>query len=343
MVILSTVAAIIASQAVISGAFSVTRQAIRLGFLPRLVVRHTSRKEIGQVYVPAANWIIFAAVVALVRRLRLLRAARLGLRDRRHRHAGDRHAAVLLRRARALAPADVARVTGADRVPDRRPDVLRRQPDEGPARRLVPARDRARRLQRAHDLAARARDRHAPPDRGGGPAARASSTRCATPTRRSSARPAPRVFLNANPETTPLALRANVEHNHVLHECVLIVSLTTERVPYVPEDERSRIDDLGYRDDGITHITGRFGFQDPMDVPAAAAPGRRARRRGRPRPRATRPTSSRGSRSSRPTARAWRSWRKRLFLAISRNAANPVEVFHLPDERTVVMGSHIEL
>ena len=66
MVILSTVAAIIASQAVIAGAFSVTRQAIRLGFLPRLVVRHTSRKEIGQVYVPAVNWIIFAAVVALV-------------------------------------------------------------------------------------------------------------------------------------------------------------------------------------------------------------------------------------------------------------------------------------
>ncbi len=80
--------------------------------------------------------------------------------------------------------------------------------------------------------------------------------------------PGTAVFLNANPETTPLALRANVEHNHVLHECVLIVSLTTERVPYVREDERLSIDDLGYRDDGITHITGRFGFQDPMDVPA---------------------------------------------------------------------------
>ena len=75
------------------------------------------------------------------------------------------------------------------------------------------------------------------------------------------------MFLNANPETTPLALRANVEHNRVLHECVLIVSLTTERVPYVPEHERVSIDDLGYRDDGITHVTGRFGFQDPMDVP----------------------------------------------------------------------------
>ncbi len=233
MVILSTVAAIIASQAVISGAFSVTRQAIRLGFLPRLVVRHTSREEVGQVYVPAVNWIIFAAVVALVRRLRLLRAARLGLRDRRHRHAGDRHAAVLLRRARALAPADVARDHRRHRVPDRRPDVLRRQPDEGRARRLVPARDRARRLQRADDLAARARDRHdAAGSRRRARCAR-SSRRCATPTRPSPARPAPPSSSTPTRRRRRSALRANVEHNHVLHECVLIVSLTTERVPYV--------------------------------------------------------------------------------------------------------------
>ena len=107
MVILSTVAAIIASQAVISGAFSVTRQAIRLGFLPRLQVRHTSREEVGQVYVPAANWIIFAAVVAPGGRLRLLREAGERLRHRGHRHAGDRHAAVLLRRP--LPVAELAR------------------------------------------------------------------------------------------------------------------------------------------------------------------------------------------------------------------------------------------
>jgi KUP system potassium uptake protein len=66
MVILATAATVIASQAVISGAFSVTRQAISLGFLPRLTIRHTSRREIGQVYVPAVNWGIFIAVVALV-------------------------------------------------------------------------------------------------------------------------------------------------------------------------------------------------------------------------------------------------------------------------------------
>ena len=66
MVVLATVATLIASQAVISGAFSVTRQAVQLGFLPRLTIRHTSAQEIGQVYVPAVNWALFAAVVALV-------------------------------------------------------------------------------------------------------------------------------------------------------------------------------------------------------------------------------------------------------------------------------------
>ena len=156
MVILSTVAAIIASQAVISGAFSVTRQAIRLGFLPRLVVRHTSHKEIGQVYVPAANWIIFAAVVALVLGFGSSERLASAYGDRGHRHAGDRHAAVLLRRPCAVAPAAVARHHRSGRVPGRRPDVLRRQPDEDLPRRMVPARDRAVRVQRAHHLAARA-------------------------------------------------------------------------------------------------------------------------------------------------------------------------------------------
>ena len=66
MVVLATLATVIASQAVISGAFSVTRQAVGLGFLPRLNIRHTSQQEIGQVYVPAVNWGIFIAVVALV-------------------------------------------------------------------------------------------------------------------------------------------------------------------------------------------------------------------------------------------------------------------------------------
>jgi KUP system potassium uptake protein len=150
------------------------------------------------------------------------------------------------------------------------------------------------------------------------------------------------VFLNANPETTPLALRANLEHNHVLHECVLIVSLTTERVPYVPLGERLSIDDLGYKDDGITHITARYGFQDPLDVPALLRQAAKQGVEGDPKLDDPSYFVSRIQivATDRP---GMAQWRKRLFLAISRNAADPVEIFHLPDERTVVMGSHIEL
>ena len=100
MVVLATVATVIASQSVISGAFSVTRQAVQLGFLPRLTIRHTSAREIGQVYVPAVNWFLLVAVVGAGARLRLLDRARLRLRHRRHRHDHRRHPALPRRRPR---------------------------------------------------------------------------------------------------------------------------------------------------------------------------------------------------------------------------------------------------
>ena len=171
MVVLATVATVIASQAVISGAFSVTRQAVQLGFLPRLTILHTSR-EAGQVYVPAVNWGIFVAVVALV--VGFGSSARAGgrLRHRGHRHAGDRHRPVLRRRPHPVEEAGA----GGDRrrrgVPDRRPHVLRRQRAEDRARRLVPARDRRAGVRGADDVAARPRDRHQAPDRARGAAAR---------------------------------------------------------------------------------------------------------------------------------------------------------------------------
>jgi KUP system potassium uptake protein len=341
MVILSTVAAIIASQAVISGAFSVTRQAIRLGFLPRLSVRHTSNEEVGQVYVPAVNWIIFAAVVALVLGFgsseRLASAYGIAVtgtlaidtllfffvvRAMWHKPMGlvVSGAAAFLIVDLTFFAANLTKVLHGGWFPlaiavvvfsvlttwqrGREIVTTRRVEEEGPLRRFVEE----------------VRDADPPVYRAPGTA----------------------VFLNANPETTPLALRANVKHNHVLHECVVIVSLTTERVPYVREEERLSIDDLGYRDDGITHITGRFGFQDPLNVPALV---RQAAKRGlEGNPLLADPSYFVSRIQIVPTDRpGMANWRKKLFLAISRNAADPVEVFHLPDERTVVMGSHIEL
>ena len=105
--------------------------------------------------------------------------------------------------------------------------------------------------------------------------------------------PGTAVFLNADKETTPLAMRANVEHNHALHRNVVILSIETLNVPNVPETEQVAIDDLGYRDDGISHVTARLGFQDEVDVPhllRSPSAGARGRLRRRPR----RPTSSRG-------------------------------------------------
>jgi KUP system potassium uptake protein len=154
--------------------------------------------------------------------------------------------------------------------------------------------------------------------------------------------PGTAVCLTAGKETTPLALRENVDHNHVVHESVLIVSVETRRVPHVARSERVVVDDLGYEDDGIVHLTVHYGFQDDQDVPAAL---RQAEAGGLEveveLERATyfisQITIVRGD------APGMSTWRKKLFIALSRTSATPVEVFGLPERRIVTMGSYIEL
>jgi KUP system potassium uptake protein len=154
--------------------------------------------------------------------------------------------------------------------------------------------------------------------------------------------PGTAVFLNRGKDTAPLALRANVEHNHVLHRYVLILSIETQPRPHVPAGERLTIDPLGHGDDRITHVTARFGYMDVANVPALLplireADPERPLRQGdvsyflstiELHPGNT-PGMSR--------------WRKRLFLATAQITADAAEHFRLPRERTVIMGSRIEL
>jgi KUP system potassium uptake protein len=150
------------------------------------------------------------------------------------------------------------------------------------------------------------------------------------------------VFLHGDPDTTPLALRANVEHNHVLHQSVFIVSIRSLDVPRVDPAERVMVDDLGYRDDGITLVTAQFGYRDPHDLPRTLA---QAAGHGAERKADLERASYFVSRITivRTDAPGMRRWRKSLFILMWRNQADPTAYFDLPDERTVTMGSLIEL
>jgi KUP system potassium uptake protein len=340
MVILATVATVIASQAVISGAFSVTRQAVQLGFLPRVRVLHTSGQIEGQVYVPIVNWAIFAAVVGLV--IGFGSSAHLGsaygiavtgtlaidtvlffvvVRHLWHKPLWLVLAGLVFFLTIDLTffAANLTKVLHGGWFPlvvalavfvvlttwyRGRAILTRRRTElEGPLRKFVEE--------------VRALDP---------PVYRAPRTG---------------VYLNENIETTPLALRANVENNHTLHRNVVIISVRTLKVPHVPERERVKIDDLGYRDDGINHVTAHYGFQDDVDVPAIlrlAADGLEGD--------VDRATAAYFlSRMTIVPTRApgMARWRKMLFVIIARNAANPVLYFGLPDDRTLVVGSSVEL
>jgi KUP system potassium uptake protein len=340
MVVLAAAATVIASQAVISGAFSVAQQAAQLGYLPRLRIAHTSEQQIGQVYVPWINWALLVAVLGLVFAFRSSSALAYAYGTAvtatitittllflyLARRMWDRPlwlvipgAAVLLTVDLLFVAANLTKVTHGAWLPlligvavytvlttwqKGREAVTRlRTADEGPLDAFV-SKLHGRQVPRVAGTA---------------------------------------VFLNRGNETTPLALRANVEHNHVLHKTVIILSVETVPVPHVPKGKRiTHIDDLGYRNDGIIHVTASFGYMDTPDVPAVLPLIRSSEIKGRLTP---------GEVSyflSKIDLHAGRQhgmsrWRKRLFLATSRLTADASEYFQLPRGRTVIMGARIDI
>jgi KUP system potassium uptake protein len=137
-------------------------------------------------------------------------------------------------------------------------------------------------------------------------------------------------------------MRANVEHNHTLHENVVILSIETLKVPHVPPEERVHVDQLGYTDDGIEHITVRLGFQDQPDVPALLRLAEGGQIECDLNPDHTSYFLSQITivRTDDPDMARWR---KKLFINLARLSSNPVEYFRLPIERTVTMGQAIDL
>jgi len=340
MVILATAATVIASQAVISGAFSVSRQAGQLGFLPSLRIRQTSQRESGQIYLPAVNWALLAGVLTLV---------------------------VTFRTSARLATAYGVAVTGALLIDTILVLVVARAIWHWPAWKLAVPAVAFGGLEAVFFAANLTKVTHGgwlplliatgvfivmTTWRRGSQIVTASRTHKEGPLRNFVADlhggnihrvPGTAIYPHRTIDTTPLALRACVEHIGVLHEHVIIVSARAESVPHVPDNASLVVDDLGYDDDGIYHLTLHHGFSDSPDIPASLA---RAEAAGLLVEGAELdPASYFLSRATiQPSAsREMARWRRMLFTALARNAADPAQHLQLPGDRTVVMGSQIDL
>ena len=341
MVLLATAATIIASQAVITGAFSVASQAAQLGYLPRLRILHTSASRIGQIYVPWINWLLMVAVLTLVFAFRSSAALSyaygmavmgtitittlLFLYVARRRWRTPLWIVVigggaLLFVDLMFVAANLTKVVHGAWLPlligvaafvvmttwQRGREVVtrEREKEEGPLREFVDGlSDRKPRLLRV---------------------------------------PGTAVFLNRGKDTAPLAMRANVDHNDVLHEQVIIMAINTVSVPRVADSERANVDALGYADDGIVHVTANFGYMETPNVPHVL--------------RLLDPSQTEGRIAVdganyflsnielvMGTAPTMSPWRKYLFIATSHVTADAAEHFGLPRDRTVIMGSRIEV
>jgi KUP system potassium uptake protein len=341
MVLLATAATVIASQAVITGAFSVAHQAVQLGYLPRLRTTHTSAEMAGQIYVPWINWTLMVSVVTLVFAFRSSAALAFAYGTAvtgtisittilffyiAHKQWGRPLWIVVLGAAGFLVvevlflAANLTKLVHGAWLPiligitvftvlttwqrGRALVTQQRESDEGSLSAFV---------EELHQLDP--------------PLHRVPGTA---------------VFLNRGKTTTPLAMRANVEHNQVLHEHVVILSIETQPSPYVAVADRLVVDDLGWSDDGISYVSARFGYMEEPNVPSVLHLAEAA---GLESPLEVDDASYFLStiEISVGDAPGMSLWRKRIFIATAGIAADAADYFGLPREQTVMIGSRIQL
>ncbi len=334
VIAVSTVAAIIASQALISGSFSLAQQAMQLGYIPRLRVVHTSGAARGQIYVPEINAILFVVCCALALTFRTSAnlAAAYGLAVTGTMTATSVLMYAVARRAWGWsAPkaglvvglllcfdlpflgANLSKLTHGGWVPVVIGGVLLVVMTTWKRGRAVLAAQMGRGLVPIRQFLATLEGENPP---------RVQGTA---------------VFMTSNPGVVPPALLHNFKHNKVLHEQVVLLSVLTENAPQVPPERRVEVEDLG---GGLFAVVARYGFMETPHVPHAV---RRCRDQGlRVRMSEVSYYLGRESLLIGPE-RGLAGWRKSVFAFLSRNARPATAFFAIPPDRVVELGMQVEL
>ncbi|HVE50885.1 MAG TPA: potassium transporter Kup [Casimicrobiaceae bacterium] len=334
LIVLATMATIVASQAVISGAFSLARQAVQMGYVPRLQIEHTSEREIGQIYVPFINWSLFIAVVLLVIGFgsSSALAGAYGIAVTMAMMIDSVLIAfVILRLWKWPLPVAVAVVlplmlidfaflsSNALKIPYGGwfPLVI-----GAIIFTLMTTWKRGRAL-----LMHRLSEDAMPLD------LFVDSISAVPPTRV----PGTAVFLTSTPDSVPHALLHNLKHNKVLHERVVFLTIVMRDYPYVPEEERLETAPLGAE---FYRLYAYYGFKDEPDVPEALA---LASRQG-----FVFDMMDTSFFLSRETLIATKIpgmalWREKLFASMSKNAVKASDFFGVPTNRVVELGTQVEL
>jgi KUP system potassium uptake protein len=335
LVILATAATIIASQAVISGAFSLTRQAVQMGLLPRLEVRHTSARQVGQIYMPKVNSLLCAGVVLLVLAFEssTALASAYGIAVTGTMVITTLLGAVVFRRHWGWSPLTVAAVCVPLLVVEGvfLAANLTKVADGGWLPLVIAAvlgvtiwtwmRGTAYVLEKSR----------------AGAMSLASLIGSLAKSNRLAEAPGTAVFLTADPETAPSALMHNIKHNHVLHQKNFIVTVRVANHPHVPERARLDIEPL---DDRFTRINLTFGYMDEPNVPRALM---HARKLGEKFDIMT--TSfflNRRSFRSAPNE-GLPLWQERLFVGLTKSASNATDFYRLPVNRVIELGQQLAI
>ncbi|MEO5774930.1 MAG: potassium transporter Kup [Sphingomicrobium sp.] len=333
LVLLATAATVIASQAVISGAFSVTQQAIQLGFMPRLRITHTSESAAGQIYIPLINWALMVMVILLVVSFGSSTnlGAAYGIAVTGAMLIDGVLIAVVLTQMwkwnRLLAFTLLAIFFTVDGL--YLAANLLKVPEGGWFPLLVGviaftllttwAKGRQLMINRMQEasLPMEVFIKSAAPS-----ATRVSGTA---------------VFMTSSPKGVPHALLHNLKHNKVLHERIILLTVRIEDVPYVPEEKRLETDDYG---SGFYRIKLRYGFMEDIDVPKALAELKGCGPKCKMMDTSFFLARQTLLASSRP---GMAIWREKLFAWMLRNAESAMEFFKLPTNRVVELGSQVEI